>query len=171
MAIFQKDEATYETIRFNNEGFTISVETLHNDHITLFEEKIKNSYAIEVDRTQIVQLVLSKFDCKITLADGKRKYLLVGEAHQLNVSPLEVFFYAPIASKERNAFEQQLGIIDEIFGPASEVFVTRNQLSELATEIYSKLNILEEYEMPESEFDSSFVNDLIKQTANSLEQR
>jgi hypothetical protein len=61
----------------------------------------------------------------------------------------------------------QLGIVEDLFGPANEVFVTRNQLQELASDVYSNLNILEEYQIAESQFSANFIEDFIKQTASS----
>ena len=79
------------------------------------------------------------------------------------------------------AYQQQLmGLEEKLFGSSSanisapemsdyptDVFVTRLQASELANEMYSSLNILEEYEMPELQFSEAFVSDLISQIAAS----
>ena len=63
---------------------------------------------------------------------------------------------------------QGFGLEENLFGNASannlsDVFVSRNQLAELANEMYSRLNILEEYEMPEHQFSEAFVHGLIDQ--------
>jgi hypothetical protein len=60
---------------------------------------------------------------------------------------------------------QELGITEKLFGTASSTFVSRDQLNKLAEKIYSSFNIVEEYEMPELQFQSSFVEDLIRQTS------
>jgi hypothetical protein len=65
---------------------------------------------------------------------------------------------------------QQLGLEEEIFGPvgnssANFVYVMRHQMASLASEMYSTLNIVEEYEMPETKFAEAFVDELIRQVA------
>lgn len=62
----------------------------------------------------------------------------------------------------------QLGLTDKIFGPANEVYVTRNQISDLTTEIYQKLNIIEDYQMAQSEFSDNFLDYFISQTASQI---
>lgn len=56
-------------------------------------------------------------------------------------------------------------ILDKLFGDANEVYVDRSQMANLASEIYSSYNVYEEYEIPEKEFSSSFIEDLVKQTS------
>jgi hypothetical protein len=67
---------------------------------------------------------------------------------------------------------EQIGLVDKLFGPATSddrqtVYVTRQQLTELAAEMYSTLNIVEEYEMPQVQFSDAFVEGLILQAAVS----
>lgn len=63
---------------------------------------------------------------------------------------------------------QQIGLEEKLFGPAgnngkSDVFVTRDQMSELSSEMYSALNIVEDYQMPEHQFKEAFIEEIIKQ--------
>ena len=58
-------------------------------------------------------------------------------------------------------------IDEKLFGPANSVMVTRNQLGLLASEVYKRLNVQEEYEVPESKFDSGLLDSLIRQAAPS----
>jgi len=56
----------------------------------------------------------------------------------------------------------QYGIEDKLFGNASRegkhcTYVSRHQMSLLSRDMYSTLNIYEEYEMPEWEFHESFI--------------
>ena len=64
-----------------------------------------------------------------------------------------------------NSQIQELGILEKLFGPASSTFVNRDQVNQLAEKIYSSLNIVEEYEIPELQFQSIFVEDLIRQAS------
>lgn len=68
--------------------------------------------------------------------------------------------------------QEQLGFEEKLFGAAggdesNNAYVTRNQMSELSHEMYSALNIVEDYEIPETQFSEAFVNGLISQLASS----
>ena len=58
---------------------------------------------------------------------------------------------------------QDLGIFERLPGSAPAAYVTRHQMLKLAADMYSALDILEEYEMPEFQFQTVFVEDLIRQ--------
>jgi hypothetical protein len=64
----------------------------------------------------------------------------------------------------------RIGMIDDLFGPATDRYVTRRQMTDLTSELYLKLNIIEDYQMPESQFRESFINDFIAQAANQTFQ-
>jgi len=58
----------------------------------------------------------------------------------------------------------QYGIEDKLFGNASRegkhcTYVSRHQMGLSSRNMYSTLNIYEEYEMPEREFDENFIQD------------
>jgi hypothetical protein len=61
-------------------------------------------------------------------------------------------------------------MIDDLFGPATDRYVTRRQMTDLTSEVYLKLNIIEDYQMPESQFRESFIIDFIAQAANQTFQ-
>jgi len=63
-----------------------------------------------------------------------------------------------------------IGLIDDLFGPHTERYVTRRQMVDLTTEIYLKLNIIEDYHIPESQFKENFINDFITQAAEKTFQ-
>jgi hypothetical protein len=56
---------------------------------------------------------------------------------------------------------QEMGIREKLLGPASSVYVSREQLNLLAGQLFSSLNVVEEYEMPEYKFKQNFVEDFI----------
>jgi len=60
---------------------------------------------------------------------------------------------------------QKNALINELFGDASSVHVSRDQINEFSSEVYKSFNILEDYQVPESQFKESFVEDFIKQTS------
>lgn len=59
----------------------------------------------------------------------------------------------------------QIGLLEEIFGPASEIYVSRNQVSSISSKLYLRLDVIEEYQIPETQFKESFIDDFIKQTS------
>jgi len=66
---------------------------------------------------------------------------------------------------------QQMGIREKLLGSASSKYVNREQLNHLAGQLYSSLNVVEEYEMPEYQFQKNFVEDFIRQaTAEHFKQ-
>lgn len=200
-----KKKHSHELFNFLPEGFYIYIQMLTNEHRSILQEKINQTYKILVQNNQIVSLIPSRFECKLVFYQDDSKFLLIGKANQFNKLPIGIFFYAPRNSKERKALEKrisedgsdlnldfdcevnkqgqayrtntlaingeqlsQLGIVEDLFGPASEVFVTRNQLQDLASDVYSNLNIMEEYQIAESQFSENFIEDFIKQTASSV---
>jgi len=66
---------------------------------------------------------------------------------------------------------QVLGMEEKLFGDAGKrndsVYVTRDQMASLASEMYSTLNIVEDYQMPETQFTDDFVEGLITQIAST----
>jgi hypothetical protein len=50
---------------------------------------------------------------------------------------------------------------DKLFGPANESYVTRDQLTELSNEVNSYFSVVESYQIPEDQFSSAFVENLI----------
>jgi len=80
---------------------------------------------------------------------------------------LECAFTIGAETKRSNVFSitlqqsNSISLVDNLFGPADSAYVTRNQTSELANEVYTKLNVLEDYQVSSEQFDKDFVNDLV----------
>jgi len=58
-------------------------------------------------------------------------------------------------------------LIEKLFGPANESFVTRDQLTELSNEVNSYFNVVEDYQIPQDQFSSVFVENLISLTGQT----
>ncbi len=70
-----------------------------------------------------------------------------------------------------NSEYEQMGIREKLLGNASSRYVNREQLNHLAGQLYSSLNVVEEYEMPEYQFQQNFVEDFIRlATAQHFQQ-
>jgi hypothetical protein len=81
-----------------------------------------------------------KFSCK-----------LASESHTIQIKTLTI---------SSNNF-QHLGIKEKLLGSAASAYVNMAQLYKLAGLLYSSLNILEEYEMSENQFQKYFVHDFL----------
>jgi hypothetical protein len=93
--------------------------------------------------------------------DLKFKCKLSSVSHTVKINTLA------ISSSEY----QQMGIREKLLGSASSKYVNREQLNHLAGQLYSSLNVVEEYEMPEYQFQKNFVEDFIRQaTAEHFQQ-
>jgi len=57
---------------------------------------------------------------------------------------------------------QEMRIKEKLLGPATSTYVTRDQVNNLAGQLYTSLNVVEEYEMPEYQFKENFVEDFIR---------
>ena len=68
--------------------------------------------------------------------------------------------YFSISADQINSNE----ITDKLFGDGDEKLVSREQLANLANEIYTSFHVYAEYEIPKDEFSSKFIEGLIKQT-------
>ena len=68
--------------------------------------------------------------------------------------------------------QQLIGIEEKLFGSAAtgesknDVYVTRDQMAELSSEMYTDLNIMEDYQMSEGQFSEAFIEGMINQIAN-----
>lgn len=61
-------------------------------------------------------------------------------------------------------------LIDQLFGPASEIYVSRQQLTNLANDIYLSMNVIEDYQIAGDQFSSNFVDELIRITSTGAFQ-
>jgi hypothetical protein len=57
-------------------------------------------------------------------------------------------------------------LVNNLFGGYDSVYVTRNQMDHFSQDIYTSLNVFEQYEIPANQFNNFFVEDLIKQLAD-----
>lgn len=191
---------------FSDSGFFTKVEMLTNKQRDIFMDIVKQKYDIDLKTNQIVNLILSRFECTLQSVHNNEKFFLKGVVTQMHQFPLRLNFEAPIGTKDRNLIElavqqmgdqldltmncqlaamgrvvrensliisltqiSQLNLIEDLFGSSnvSIVFVSRQQLGELASQMFSKLNIVEDYQLPAHQFSAAFIDDLIKQTATT----
>jgi hypothetical protein len=111
--------------------------------------------------------------------DGSVERYLFEEILQKSDGLEDVNFLCELASSGERAMtntltisgdqQQMIGLEEKLFGPSgssgSTVYVNRDQMTELAAEMYTTLNIVEDYDMPQSEFSEAFVDDMVNQLA------
>ena len=202
----RKNKTLKSIFHFTPERFYAYIGMLTIKQKEAIANAIKNKYGVTVLLEQIVNLILSRFECNLYFESENQKLFIKGEVNQFRSFPLQINFNAFSNSFERKMFQERLNrndadyesdlefqcdiaaggtenkknelkinlaqlnqfqVSENLFGPASSVFVTRNQLSNLALEMYSNLNIIEEYEMPMYQFKDEFVDVIINQAATN----
>ena len=194
-----------EIFHSSNYGFHTYIQMLTSAHRRVLAATARKKYKVAIDDGQIVNLILSKFECSLTMIDeAGKKYLLKGNVFDFRNFPLRINFPAPPKTMERKLFsellqgasdfefmcemtstgklmktntltitsqqQQLIGIEEKLFGPAftngsNNAFVTRDQMTELSSEMYTSLNIVEDYQMSEGQFSDAFVEGMINQIA------
>ena len=199
-----RDPAVNKIFHNFTSGFNTYIQMLTPTHRRMLAGTAQTKYHVEVNDSQIVNLILSKFECTLDMFDDiGNKYLLKGRVLDFRQFPLRMDFQAPPRSKERKLFvdlladaqdlefvctiasagklmrtrtlvisgqqQQLIGLEEKLFGedPPDNVFVTRNQLVGLTNELYSTLNIAEDYRMSETQFKDAFYDDLVSQIASN----
>lgn len=174
-------------------GFELGIDVLTNTQKELFIKKIKSKYGIDVTTEQIIELIPSELKCttKVICSNGTN-LILNGEANALSSFPLNVEFIelekfecfehhliehnwlkvGCVIKKNSKAIKtfsitweqmSKSNLLDKLFGDSDEVYVTRQQMTELASEIHQSMNIYKQYEISKKEFSSHFIDGLIKQ--------
>lgn len=77
---------------------------LNDDHVELLTETAKKIYKIDIKQSQIINLILSKFECLIRLYTKYTSTLIKGKVTQFRVFPLRLDFFAPLGTTERQIF-------------------------------------------------------------------
>jgi hypothetical protein len=100
---------------------------------------------------------------------GSKERLLFEE--EIKEQPLNLDFKCTITAgaqiQKSNTFaitlqeSNNIRLKEKLFGPANESYVTRDQLTELSNEVDSYFNVVENYQIPQDQFSSNFVENLI----------
>jgi len=100
---------------------------------------------------------------------GTKERLLFEE--EIKEEPVNLEFICSITAgaqiQKSNTFtitvqeSNNIRLKEKLFGPANESYVTRDQLTELSNEIDSYFNVIENYQIPQNQFSSAFVENMI----------
>jgi hypothetical protein len=134
--------------------------------IELYDSKEKKSVFLK-GKVFNSNIAPYKVDFKYTI--GSKDRLLFEQTVNQNSNDFE--FQCTITSgtlrQKSNTFtisvqeSNNIKLSDKLFGPANESYVTRDQLTELSNEVNSYFSVVESYQIPEDQFSSAFVENLI----------
>jgi hypothetical protein len=98
---------TSQIFHYNDHLIYAFVDMLTNKQKLIIVDAIKKKYGFDnIDKSQVVNLILSRFDCFLKLKDGNRQRLMKGEVKDFYEFPLKLIFDAPIGSIHREIFEK-----------------------------------------------------------------
>ena len=111
------------------------------------------------------------YKCEFTLSDKQKESLMKAQRTGLK-------FDCQLSTKSKKSKQKileidgkdliEMGLIDELFGTNNEIFVTRKQFASFTKKLNTLWRISDEYNITDNEFDSFFVQDLIKQTSEKM---
>ena len=168
-------------------GFNIFVDFLTDWQKDLIKERIKFKYGLDINTNQIVKLKPSQFKCSVKfICDSDKIKVIEGYANSFSDFPLKIKFY--VHKKSRNCIEnhlteyqnieidcsiskelnleyfsinsEELNLEGKLFGAENETYVTRERISDLASEIYNSFAAKDRYDISERDFNSSFFDAL-----------
>lgn len=128
---------------------------------------------VEILKGSVRDFTQTPYELEFNYGIGSKERSIFEERiKKINESPLKIKCQAYLGAgiKKTNTFTvtnqqmNEMGIVDKLFGDATEIYITRDQMSNLAKELSSNINIVEDYQMPETEFNKDFVESLINMT-------
>jgi hypothetical protein len=180
-------------INFNSNGFHIFVQLLTNQHRKRIIKEIHYKYKINADYNQINNIIANKFTCFLQLRCNSEKTKFHGSTKDFSKFPLrvefdindkqkeclnrlnedELTFFCTLNTLSKNekknylkidsSVYEKINIETEVFGSRDSVYLTRHQLGTISSRLHSNLNILEEYEIDEKEFNQQFFDNFLSQ--------
>jgi hypothetical protein len=130
---------------------------------------------IVILKGKVFNLKQSPYKVEFKYPSGTKERLLFQE--EIKEEPINVEFKCTITSgaqiQKSNTFSitvqesNNIRLSDKLFGPANESYVTRDQLTELSNEVNSYFNVVENYQIPQDQFSSAFVENLISLTGQT----
>jgi microcystin-dependent protein len=120
-----------------------------------------------------VDFFYSKFDGERKAFEERIKMMRLEDEKGLDDLSFDCEFETTGKKNKKNIFKltlnqiNDLNLLDEIFGPNEVAYLTRNQMNELSSLIFSSLKINEIYEISEHQFKEKFVSNLIELVGES----
>jgi hypothetical protein len=124
---------------------------------------------VVVLKGQVFDLNQSPYEVHFDYTKGSKERIFFEE--KIKIKPVEFNFKCTLlAGALSNKFNtltitvqdsNNFKFSEKLFGPASEAYVTRDQLTELSNEVNSYFKVVETYETNEAQFSTDFVQNLI----------
>jgi hypothetical protein len=97
-----------ELFHFTPEEIYMHIEMLTEEHKQLLVDLASKKYSHKIDSSQIINLILSKFECSLKFFDGKNTISLYGKVTQFRKFPLRLDILAPETAIERKLLLDRL---------------------------------------------------------------
>jgi len=124
---------------------------------------------------KVVNVNQAPYNVDFEYPSGSKERSLFEE--EIKEQPLDLEFVCSITAgaqvQKSNTFtislqeSNNIRLSEKLFGPANESYVTRDQLTELSNEINLNFNVVENYQIPQDQFSSAFVDNLISLTGQT----
>ncbi len=134
--------------------------------IKLYDQETKKAVLL---RGNVFDLIQSPYLVDFEYSIDTKERLLFEQ--EIKNEPIKFNFQCSISAGAKitktNTFSitveesNNIRLSEKLFGPASEAYVTRDQLTQLSNEVNSVFNVVETYEMPQDQFSSAFVDNII----------
>ena len=100
-----RNKDAIEIFHNSTSGFNTYIQMLTPAHRTVLAGAAQTKYHVEVNESQIVNLILQRFECVLGMYDENGdRFLLKGKVSDFRQFPLRMDFLAPPRSKERKLF-------------------------------------------------------------------
>jgi len=130
---------------------------------------------ISILKGKVFNLNKSPYEVEFKYPIGSRERKLFED--EIKEEPLNLKFKCTATAgaqiKKSNTFtitlqeSNDIKLSDKLFGSANESYVTRDQLTELSNEVNAYFNVVEDYQIPQEQFSSAFVESLIGLTGQT----
>ncbi len=114
-----------------------------------------------------------KVEFKYPIGSKERKLF----EEEIKTEPIDLEFKCTVTAgaqiQKSNTFtitlqeSNNIRLVDKLFGPANESYVSRDQLTELSNEVDSYFNVVENYQVSQDQLSSAFVENLISLTGQT----
>lgn len=138
----------------------------------IYDKKTRKSFIL---KGKVFDFVSSPFQIQFPYEFDAPETLAVKKKISLSSSiELKCTVTAGSQIKKTNAFSlstqeiNDLKLEEKLFGDANETYISRDQLSELADQVYANFNIVEDYQMAREQFNRDFIDNLIVLTGENF---
>jgi hypothetical protein len=97
-----------QLFHFTPEEIYVYIEMLTEEHKQLLADSASKKYSQKIDKSQIINLILSKFECSLKFFDGQNTISLYGKVTQFRKFPLRLDILAPETAIERKLLLDRL---------------------------------------------------------------